>query len=100
MAVNVSLIRPILTCSHEHNSKRELLRQPYLHQPHTMENISNVRFRIPVYDGINDSTVTYENAQRTHLTERRTQAIAQRGPWVGFTGLTETDTDPTGNTQR
>jgi len=35
VAVNVSLVRQILTCSHEHNSKRELLRQPYLHlAPH------------------------------------------------------------------
>jgi len=76
MTVNVSLIRLILICGHEHNSKRELLRQPYLRG--AIENIPKIRLRIPVYDGINDSTVTDANTQRTHLTERRTQAIAQK----------------------
>ena len=59
----------------------------------------NARFRIPIYNDIIDCTVTDANAQRTHLTERRTQAIAQRTEG-GFTGLMGTDTDPTGNTQR
>ena len=62
VAVNVSLIRLILTCSLKYHS-----------------------------------TVTDANAQRTHLTKRRTQAIAQRTKG-GFTGLMGTDTDPTGNT--
>jgi len=53
-----------------------------------------MRLRIPVYNGINDSTVTDANAQRTHLTERRTQAIAQKNPCLGFTGLMGTDRDP------
>ena len=44
-----------------------------------------------------ERTVTDANAQRTHLTERQTQTIAQ-GPKVDFTGLMETAKGPTGNT--
>jgi len=44
----------------------------------------NARFQIPIYNDITDSTVTDANTQRTHLTERRTQAIAQRTPLGGL----------------
>ena len=37
----------------------------------------NARFLIPIYNDITDSTVTDANAQRTDLTERQTQTIAQ-----------------------
>jgi len=85
----VTIVRQILTCSHEHNSKRELIRQPYLHlAPH---------YRTYTERTVSDTVLRryYRQHGYSHRNYRRTQTRNEpiQGCGSTATGLMKTDRD-------
>jgi len=83
MAVNVSLICLILTCSLKYHSNRDCERQPYLHQ---------------TVNGKSNRTDGYGCKRATNPLNPTADANDRTKNQRGFTGLMKTATGPTGNT--